>query len=479
MKPSASSGTYERPGPFTRRTLLSGAASLLTGLAHARPASRPPARPNIVLIVADDLGWGDLSCQGHPLIRTPNIDRLAAAGQRWTSFCASAPLCNPSRAALLTGRMPVRIHGGLRNKWADLPNTEVTLAEMLKPAGYVTAYVGKWGLCRAFDYPGAHPNDQGFDEFFGLAGSNDAPLRPGLIRTYDTIRRASSDDFEISLYRQREAIETPVHQPTLTKRYTHESTQWILRQAARSKPFLLFLSHTMPHVPLFRSRDFEGRSRAGLYGDAVEELDWSVGQVMAALRQARVENNTLVIFTSDNGPWRTYYDLGGSSGPFRDGKMTAWEGGFRVPGIFAWPGVIAPAVIDGIGANVDLPATLAALARISLPEGRTYDSIDLSRTLLRGEPSPRQEWFYYGDSGALWAYRQGDFKLHLESKESLGPEETHKRGYGNAARHAPPLLFNLSTDVSERRNIAASRPDIVRKILNAVERHNASITPQP
>jgi arylsulfatase A-like enzyme len=430
-------------------------------------ASRPP---NIVLVLADDLGYGDLSVQGHPVIRTPIIDRIAAEGQRWTSFYASAPLCNPSRVALVTGRMPIRIHKDGKNAWANMPNDEATMAEMLSERGYATAYVGKWGLSSRFDYDGSHPNDQGFDDFYGLVGSNDAPLRAGFERTYENIKNSKSADFPISLYRQREAIETPAYQPTLTKRYTEESVRW-MREHSES-PFFLFLGHSMPHVPIFRSPEFEGRSNAGLYGDVIEEIDWSIGQLVHALEELGVAENTLLWFSSDNGPWRTYFDLGGSPGPLRDGKITAWEGGFRVPGIFWWPGTIAPAVINGIGVNVDLMATIAALAGAAMPAGRLFDSVDLSPTLIRGEPSPRQEWFYYGQPGNLWAARVGQHKLVFESWESLGTEkQIGWRGYANHQTHNPPMLFDLSTDVNERWNIAERNPEVIGTIRRAIKRH--------
>lgn len=432
------------------------------------------AKPNLVVILADDLGYGDLSVNGHPLIRTPNIDRLAREGQRWTSFYSSAPLCNPSRLALLTGRMPIRVHGNGKNVWANLPDDEITLAEMLQGEGYATGYVGKWGLSGNFDYRGSHPNDQGFDDFFGLAGSNDAPLRKGFERTYENIKNSTSADFPISLYRQREAIETPANQPLLTKRYAEESVRWIREH--KDEPFFLFLGHSMPHVPLFRSPEFEGRSRAGLYGDVVEEIDWSVGEVISALEEAGVAENTVVFFSSDNGPWLTYFDLGGSPGPFRDGKITSWEGGFRVPTIFWAPGRISPGVVDGIGVNVDLTATMASIIGFEPPSDRRLDSIDLSRTLLRGEASPREEWSFYGQPGNLWAYRVGRWKLVFESWESLGTEkEIGWRGYGNRRRYEQPLLFDLSVDVGERRDLSEARPEVVERILGAAERHSREI----
>lgn len=457
------------------------AFALLTALMFAPlPALHAAAaslQPNIVVILCDDLGYGDLSCQGHPLIRTPHIDQLAAEGQRWTSFYASAPLCNPSRVAMMTGRLPIRIHGTGQNMWAAMPPSEITLAEMLRARDYATAYIGKWGLCASFSPPdGVHPNDEGFDYFFGLEGSNDGPLRVGFKRTYDNIRNATSDDFLVSLYQQREKIETPAHQPTLTRRYTEKSIRWIREQNVNGKPFFLFLGHSMPHVPVFASPEFKGRSKAGLYGDVVEEIDWSVGEIIRTLHETGRAKDTLVFFSSDNGPWLTYSDLGGSPGPLRDGKITSWEGGFRVPGILWWPGKIQPAVIDGIGCNVDLLATLAGITGSTLPGDRTFDSIDLSPVLLEGKPSPRTEWSYYGQPGNLWAYRVGRHKLVLESWESSGKEgERGWRGYDNRQKHEPPLLFDLSTDIAERNNIGPRETAVVERIRSAIARHQASL----
>ena len=439
-------------------------------------------KPNIVIILADDLGYGDLSIQGHPLIRTPNIDQLAREGQRWTSFYASAPICTASREALITGRMPARIH---KNQfgWEGLPDSEMTIAELLKGEGYASAYIGKWGMSDfTFSYKGSHPNEQGFDYFLGLPSSNDGPLPKGFKRTYENIKNAKSSDFLTSLYRQREIIEAPVHQPTITKRYTEESIKWI--KSHKDKPFFLYLAHSMPHVPLFTSPAFEGHSKAGLYGDVIEELDWSVGQVVKTLKEAGVADNTLIIFSSDNGPWRNYYDLAGSPGPWRGGKMTGWDGGYRVPGIFWWPGKIKPAVVSGIGANVDLMATIASLTKTPLPKDKQYDSIDLSSTLVKGKPSPRKEWFFY--FGDMWGARVGDYKLVYESIEVVGKDDImgaapdiktfrDSRGFGHHQTHNSPLLFDLSTDMSERLNIADKNPEIVKRIQDAVARQRKSI----
>lgn len=303
--------------------------SFLFWLLLVSSAFGAPSMPNIVIILTDDMGYGDLSVQGNPLIQTPHIDQLAREGQRWTSFYASASVCGPSRMALMTGRMPIRIGGTGKNEWISLPDSEITLAELLKQNGYATAYIGKWGLANGdFDYAGGHPNDQGFDFFLGTVNGNYYPWRRGFELTYENIKRASIADFPIPLYRQRQVVEQPLYQPTTTKRFTEEGIRWM--QAQGDKPFFLFLSHNMPHVPLFRSSAFEGHSKAGIYGDVIEEIDWSVGKIVEALHNMGVAENTLVIFTSDNGPWREVFDLGGSAGPLRGGKGSAWEGGFRL-----------------------------------------------------------------------------------------------------------------------------------------------------
>jgi arylsulfatase A len=434
-------------------------------------AAQSPQAPNIIVVLADDLGYGDLGSYGHPVIRTPHLDRMAAAGQRWTSFYASSSVCNPSRAALMTGRMPIRIHGGGLNTWANVPTNELTIAEMLKAQGYTTGMIGKWHLGME---DGLHPNDQGFDYFYGTPGSNDAPLKPGIERTYQTTRDAKNEDYDIPLLRQKETLENPINQPLLTKRYGNEAAKWVREH--KDERFFLYLAHNMPHVPIFRSTDFEGHSEAGRYGDVIEEIDWSVGRILEAVEESGISERTLIVFSSDNGPWRTYYDLGGSAGPLRDGKMTAWEGGFRVPGIFYWPGTIKPAVITGIGANVDLMATFATLAGGELPADRKYDSVDLSPTLLRGTPSPRDRWFYFGHpSGELWAARMGPYKMHLASWETIGTELVGKRGYGNEQKHDPPLLFNVNTDVREQFDLAARHPDEVKKLQQAIEKFRSTL----
>ncbi len=434
------------------------------------------APPNVVIVLTDDMGYGDVGAYGHPLIKTPHIDGLAANGQRWTSFYSAAPLCNPSRIALMTGRMPARVHGTGLNRWGNLPANELTLGQLMKERGFQTAYIGKWGMSGRFADGGVHPNDAGFDYFFGVEDFNDGGMLPDLPKTYATFKNAKSEYFRFDLFQQREAIENPVQQDTLTQRYTAEALRW-LDEVDADEPFLLFLGHTMPHVPIFPSDAFSGRSLAGRYGDVIEEIDWSLGELTTKLDELGVRDNTLVIFTSDNGPWRTYYDLGGSPGPFRDGKHTAWEGGFRVPAIFSWPARIEPAVIDGMASQVDLLATIATLVGIDLPDDRPYDSIDFSATLVGGAAALRETWFFHARQGNVWAARQGRYKLVLESWDSIAKEgePNEWRGFGNHVRHDPPLLFDLSTDLREELDIADEYPEIVASITSAIEDYEASL----
>ncbi|MES2692843.1 MAG: sulfatase-like hydrolase/transferase, partial [Verrucomicrobiota bacterium] len=281
-----------------------------TALAAAG-ASRPP---NVVVIFTDDLGYGDLGCFGHPSIRTPHLDAMATAGLRFTDFYSAAEVCTPSRAALLTGRYPPRsgMAGNRRVLFPDskggLPKDEITIAEALKTKGYATAHIGKWHLGI---HAGSRPQDQGFDFTLGIPYSNDMDSRPGLPRGSSGSATPPQDGWNVPLVKNGEIIEKPVDQTTITKRYTEAAVAFIKEK--RAQPFFIYFAHTMPHVPLFASKEFKGKSLRGIYGDTVEEVDWSVGQVLEALRSNGVAENTLVIFTSDNGPWLTQGAQGGSA----------------------------------------------------------------------------------------------------------------------------------------------------------------------
>lgn len=468
--------------------MMAGSAELKFGpselgpLAHrvGPPAVQAPtARPNVIVILADDLGYGDLASHGHPTIRTPRLDRMAAEGQRWTSFYAGAPVCSPSRAALLTGRLPVRsgvygreaLDNGAKsspgvfraNAAAGLPHDEITIAELLKDRGYATGIIGKWHLGQLPEYL---PASQGFDLHYGLPYSNDMGVAPGVERGREMMLAPKPEDWSVPLLRNGEVIERPVHQPTLTKRYAEEAVRFI--GAHRDEPFLLYVAHSMPHVPLFRSERFAGRSAAGRYGDVIEEIDWSVGQILDAVRAEGLEQRTLVVFTSDNGPWTLYDQHGGSAGPLRDGKGTTWEGGVRVPGIFWGPGLVTARTVRGIGAMLDLFPTIAALAGARLPQDRPLDGVDLSPALRGSAPSPRDTFFYWRDA-ELYAVRKGPWKAHFITRGVYG------RG-GDRVMHDPPLLYHLGIDPGERFDVTERHPDVARELGALAATHQRTIT---
>lgn len=441
-------------------------AAILLSALLIFPASVIGRTPNIVIIFADDLGYGDLGCYGSPVIRSPHLDRMAAEGQRFTDFYSAAPVCTPSRAALLTGRHAVR-SGMTRvigpESKGGLPPGEITLAELLKQAGYATAHIGKWHLGV---HAGSLPLDQGFDQSFGLPYSNDMAARAGVGPAEKRSPNPPADGWNVPLLRDGKVVELPADQTTLTKRYTEEAVKFIA--AKKEAPFFLYLAHTFPHTPMFASPAFKGKSRAGIYGDAVEELDWSVGEVMAALRREGVAEDTLVVFTSDNGPWLIMDDQGGSSGLLRDGKSSTWEGGMRVPAIAWMPGRIRAGVTREAASTMDLLPTALALAKIPLPDGLAIDGMDISPLLFESKPLPERPYFYYsGDQ--VSACRIGEWKAHFQTRVGVGPK-------GSAQRHDPPLLFHLGRDPSEKRDVAARHPEVIAAIQAAVKAHQAGVT---
>ena len=436
---------------------------------------RAASKPNIVVIFADDLGYGDLGCYGHPTIRTPNLDRMSAEGMRFTDFYSAAEVCTPSRAALLTGRYAVRsgmAHDRfrvLRNRSIGcLPEKEITLAEALKAEGYATGMVGKWHLGVWSINPAGHPRRHGFDSYFGLPHSNDMdptglapkgpPGAPG---------RADQDPawWNAPLYRNEELLAQPADQTRLTRLYTEEAQRFIKQHKLR--PFFLYFAHSFPHVPLFASDQFRGKSRRGIYGDVVEELDWSVGQILETLKQEGLAENTLVFFSSDNGPWLIMNQQGGSAGLLRDGKGSTWEGGMRVPGIAWWPGKIKPNSINtSVACMIDIFPTALALSHAKLPQDRTIDGRDISDTLLRNAALPDRPIFFYRGT-QLYAVRKGKWKLHLFTQ----------KGYGQPRpdAHDPPLLFDLGADPGETFNLSDQNPTIVADLLKEIEQHRATI----
>ena len=443
-------------------------------------AASPPAKraasnpPNVILFLADDLGYGDLGSYGHPVHRTPNIDRLATQGQRWTSFYAAASVCTPSRGSLLTGRLPARLglegSAGAPNVFfpfstGGLPLEEVTIAELLGSIGYMTALIGKWHLGFV---PEFSPNAQGFDYFFGTLGSNDMqPVNPQDPNLFSKL--PDEADWNVALYRNARILEQPLQQDSLTVRYTDEAVGFLRRN--RAKPFFLMVSYNAPHVPLFPSPRFSGRSLAGRYADVVEEMDGSVGRVMAALKELKLDDDTLVIFTSDNGPMDLFGRYGGSAGPLRGGKGTTWEGGLRVPGIFWGPSMVKPGVVYGIGSQLDLFSTIAEFSRRSLPATRAFDGESLRGTLTTGAPSPRTTMPYYRE-GRIYALRVDQIKAQFTTEGAYGAGEPR-------AEHDPPLFFDLSQDVSERSPLATLDPQMQQRIVAERLRMEQSVVPAP
>lgn len=441
-------------------------------------ASTKPRRPNIVLILADDLGFGDLGCYGHPRFKTPRLDRMAAEGMRLTQCNTPCPYCAPTRAALLTGRYPSRC-GMMHNPAPDagpksdviaLPRNEITLAEILHSEGYATGMVGKWHLGHK---PGAMPTDRGFDEYFGILYSND--MRP------------------VQVWNGTTVTEDPAQQATLTERYTRRAIDFIERNKA--KPFLLYFAHAMPHKPLAAADEYYKKSAAGLYGDVMAELDASVGAVLDALKAADVDDDTLVIFTSDNGPW-----FGGSTGGLRGMKSSTYEGGSRVPCIVRRPGVIPPGRTSAqLTATMDLFATIIATTGAKVPPeasgmARTLDGIDLM-PLLNGADRPVREYVFGCHGGKIATVRDARWKLHAlpptEPKMKLeadgrwldprGPDGTKivapaeqyqpsaHPGVTTGTAPAALQLFDLSTDPSEQLDVAGQHPAEVERLKKVLE----------
>jgi len=427
--------------------------------------------PNIVILYADDLGYGDLGCYGHPTIRTPNLDRMAAEGMRFTSFYSTAEVCTPSRAALQTGRLPPRNGMGsdkrrvlFPDSAGGLPESELTIAKALKARGYVTACVGKWHLGHLPQYL---PMRHGFDSYFGIPYANDmdrvADPKLGRSIFFDP----KSEYWNVPLMRDDKVIERPADQKTLTKRYTEEAVKFI--KANKAKPFYLYLAHTMPHVPLFASDAFAGKSPRGRYGDVVEELDWSAGQVLQTLRDEGLQGRTLVIFSSDNGPWLTFNQHGGSAGLLREGKGSTWEGGMRVPGIFWRPGTIQAGVVArDMASTMDVFTTCLKLAGAKVPDDRVIDGLDLTPLLTGKGPSPRTTMFYYRGT-QLFAMRKGAFKAHFITQPGYGPDKP--------VSHDPPLLYNLDQDPSEKFDVAKDHADVIADIKKEVATHRETMKP--
>ncbi len=452
-------------------------ALLLLPMASLHVSIARADAPNIVVINADDLGYGDLGCYGSKVIATPRIDRMAREGVRFTDFYVASPFCSPSRAALLTGRLPARAgvpYVLFPSEHTGLPASEVTIAEVLKPAGYATACVGKWHLGWRQEL---RPQQQGFDEFFGLLHTNDTEEwkvgQPFLqLSMFEPLQLRDGD----------RVVESPVDQAMLTQRYTERAVDFIRRN--RERPFFLYLAHTMPHIPQYASPAFAGRSKDGIYGDSIEELDWSTGQVLDVLKELGLDEHTLVISTSDNGanlrgkspnpnarlPGRSN---GGGNGPLRAGKGSTFEGGIRVPCIARWPGKVhAGRDEHGVWSAMDFLPTFARLAGASLPTGVTLDGRDASNILFgsaaQEEPPPLFDYF----GVQLQAVREGPWKLMVPITElpttrvpSLWFE--HQPGLFERQHRLWPraTLYHLDEDIGEQTDVAVAHPEVVASLL--------------
>ncbi len=467
---------------FSKRLLHRASAALLatlvvflaTGL--SLNAADKKKTPNFVIIFCDDLGYGDLGCYGNPTIATPNLDRMAAEGMRFTQFYSAACVCTPSRAAILTGRLPVR-SGMCSDKRrvlfpdssGGLPQSEITIARALKEKGYSTAAVGKWHLGHLPEYL---PTSHGFDSYFGIPYSNDMDRilakrkgEPNPDFRKRLFWKPKSEYWNVPILRDKKEVERPADQTTITKRYTQEAVKFIGKN--KENPFFLYLAHSMPHVPLFASKEFNGRSRRGLYGDVIEEIDWSVGQVMSALKKNGLDENTLVFFTSDNGPWLIFNDHGGTAGLLRNGKGCTWDGGMREPGIAWWPGTIKPtSVTHELGSTMDLFTTCLTLAGVEVPADRIIDGKDMTPILTGRGKGKRDSIFYYRGE-QLYAVRKGAFKAHFITQGAYDGTKPEK--------HEKPLLFNLDVDPSEKWNVSQDHPQVLADIAEEVKRHQRKL----
>ncbi|MBD3631147.1 MAG: sulfatase [Cyclobacterium sp.] len=439
--------------------------------------------PNIIVIFADDLGYGDLSVFGHPTISTPNLDRMASEGQKWTNFYVAAPVCTPSRAGLLTGRLPIR--SGMSSdkrrvlfpdSKGGLPQSEITIARALKGNGYQTAAIGKWHLGHLSPHL---PTDHGFDSYFGIPYSNDMD-KVEKTDHYTLAEEERYQAYNVPLMRDKEIVERPADQRTITRRYTEEAVGKI--KEFGKDPFFIYLAHNLPHIPLFRSAEFRDQSLAGIYGDVIEEIDWSVGQILEALKAEGVAENTLVVFTSDNGPWHVFRTHGGTAGPLRGAKGGTFEGGMREPTVFWWPEGIQPGVVRDMATTMDLLPTFCAITGTDLPDDRVYDGYDIS-PLLRGTGKSERETVFYYRGQQVYAVRKGDYKAHFITQLEYGNPTAHPVTQPPVPlENTPtvletPLLYNVNVDPGERFDIAADHPEIIAEIRAVVEAHKAGIEP--
>jgi arylsulfatase A len=449
-----------------RFTTLISCLFILTAALGAVPAAHAadkPRLPNIVIILVDDMGYGDAGCYGGK-IKTPNLDKMAKDGIRFTDFHVSQPVCSASRTALLTGCYSNRlgIHGALGpNDKVGISDNEMTLAQLVKQRGYATAIYGKWHLGHHLPFL---PTHHGFDDYFGLPYSNDMVPKPD----------AKPGSYpELPLIEGDKVIKRSPDQTQLSTWYTEHAVQFIEKN--KDKPFFLYVPHTMPHVPLAVSAKFKGNSDQGLYGDVIMELDWSVGEILAALKKNGLDDNTLLMFLSDNGPWLSYGNHAGSAGPLREGKLTTFEGGTREPFIARWPGKIAAgSVCKEMAMTIDLFPTIAKLIDAKLPDHK-IDGLDIW-PLLSGDPkakNPHDGYYFYFGVNQLQAVRSGKWKLYL-------PHTYNTLGDGKPGADGKPApykqekvgleLYDLENDVGEKTDVAEKNPDVVKRLEALAEK---------
>jgi arylsulfatase A len=435
--------------------------------------------PNIVVILTDDQGYADVGVFGAKGFQTPNLDRLASQGCVFRNFHVAQPVCSASRCALLTGCYPNRlgIHGALgpRSR-VGISDGEMTLAQLTKQRGYATAIFGKWHLGDAQRFL---PLQHGFDEYFGLPYSNDMwPLHPEYVNLPPNDARRKRGYPDLVMFEGNKVVIPQVtheDQNQLTTWYTEHAVRFI--ELNRDRPFFLYLAHNMPHVPLHVSDKFRGKTSRGLYGDVIEEIDWSVGQVLRALAQAGIEDNTWVIYTSDNGPWLSYGEHAGSAFPLREGKGTCWEGGTRVPCIMRWPARIpAGSESKRMLMTIDLFPTIAKLIGAKLPD-HAIDGLDVWPVIAgKKAPNPHRAYWFYYEANELQSVVSGDGRWKLQLPHTYRTLAGHPGGLGGMPvpyqqrKLAKPELYDLASDVSETSDLASRNPGIVERLLAEAEK---------
>ncbi|MGF1777483.1 sulfatase-like hydrolase/transferase [Vibrio nomapromontoriensis] len=494
---------------FRRKAISTGIAlALMSAVPSAFAQPKAVEKPNVIVFFTDDMGWADMSTQGAPY-KTENLDKIANSGQRWSQFYVTSPVSSPSRGSLLTGRLGTKT--GLYGKEIpvvmepnqnDFPATETTIATMLKDNGYKTAMFGKWHLGNT---EASYPTRHGFEHWYGTIASNDMNFTVGLPRLqqlgafvqiakakekkdwdtvkkvgaalqkdmalkYEALKNPKDEYWDISVMESNnnngvysdKVVERPLNQAMHTQNITARLKDYI--KDNKDDPFFAYVPYTQNHAPLFVSPEFEGKSGHGLYADVMMEIDWSVGEIVATLEKYNIDENTLIVFSSDNGPWLQMGDHAGSALPLRNGKNSTFEGGARVPGIFYWPGQIEPKVVNDIGSAMDILPTVAALTGSTLPN-TDLDGVDLSATLLEGKPSVRTVMPYYY-KGNMQAYRNQEWKVVF-----YGSDPKNYSGY----KLEKPELYNMINDEEEKLDVAEKNPEVLAMMVKEAQEYDASL----